>query len=261
MTEETLTSSLYDEMLNRLQELEDLAISNLGPIDTPEKEAELNYIESKYSILRITSTYGALMSVMSVYDGFTHAFLQSSDNRRKFLTETTTKIYVAEDNAELFGTVIDESDPDFENKHFPKWVEWRGCFMRIPKNSYITASPTATWPSIFMKSRDKNNYNEITIHERSWNADVYASEENLVKRIQEDELEPLGKGVSRVTIELDDEGNTKYKTVDLEVQKKLEEYDIVLEMPFQAPYRDVLTKVNFKDSKNNPEILLTLALT
>lgn len=115
-----------------------------------------------------------------------------------------------------------------------------------------------------MKSKkDKSkNYNEISIHERSWNADVYATEPGLVKRVNYEEEEPIGKGVSRLTIDTDTGGNTKFLTVDLRIQEKLKKYDIVMDIPFRAPYMDVLTKVNFKDSgDNNPEILLTFGMT
>lgn len=268
MLDQDKLTGVYDEMIASLDQLEVEAkakIYNDDSLSDDDRKAELNYVTSKYEILKITSTYGLLLSTMSIYDGFIHAFLHSSENRRKFLIEHTLKVCVSEsgESTQDFGKIIEKGDAGYDEKTSPAWIEWNGCLMKIPENTYILISPNATWPSVYMKSKSKDadKYNEISIHERSWNADVYATEVGLVKRLKYEEEEPVGKGVNKMELEADTDGNTKFLTVDLEVQKKLEEYDLVLEIPFRAPYMDVLTKVNFKGSANNPELLMTFALT
>lgn len=133
--------AFYDEMIAKLDKLEKVAMASIdSSLSKKEQLAEEHYITSKYEILRITSTYGLLLSTMSLFDGLIHAFMHSSENRRKLLIKNKVKVYVAEDNEELFGTIIESSDPSYKKKKAPKWIEWKGCFMKIPKKTYINIS-------------------------------------------------------------------------------------------------------------------------
>lgn len=259
------TTKVYDDVIGNLYKMEEEAkkeIEKNDELSKKERKAQLNYVTSKYEILRITSAYGMLLSTMSLYDGFIHAFMHSSENRRMFLVDHSIKVCVDE-TSKQFGKIVSHKNEKFKKKKYPEWVEWKGCLMKIPENTYITISANATWPTVYMKSKakDSDTYNEIAIYERSWNADVYTTEPGLVKRLRYEEEEPLEQGVCRLVLDNDTGGNTKFTTVDLAVQRKLKEYDIVLDIPFRAPFMDVLTKVNFKDSEANPELLMTFAMT
>lgn len=245
---EALSTLSYDVVVAQLRNAEAAEKSRL--MEAAYTAVALKQVETKYEILRITAKYGLLMSMISIYEGMLQAFLASSNNRLLFLGHQPIKVNVDASDEE-YGQLVQSTDPTYGAKSEPRWIEWKGCEMTIPASTHIMVAHDITWPTLYMKGKDSTD--EIRIHERAWNADVYASRTDLVKKT---EGEIIDEGLHAF-----DQQNTttSFKTVRLEVSKKLQEFDLVLEIPVNAPYLDVLTKVSFKDSAE-ADIVLTFAL-
>ena len=248
---------IYGLITQRLIVLEAAEIAKLDPKGSNYVE-ELNYVKSKYEIMNITSKHSLMMSLMSLYEGFNNAFVQSSNNRKNFLTNITTKTNVDMESEDC-GKVILKGTPGYGDKKYPEWLEWDGCGMHIPDNAYVSLTTNAAWPTIFMKSKNekdsKGNPVEINIYEHAWNANVRSTKPNAIQRLPNNEKEPsfdrefkLVKGENDLL---------PFRHIRYEVQSKLDEYDVVVEIPFYSPYMDVLTQVNFKESETKEDILLT----
>lgn len=256
--------ALYETITKDIAALERAEKRKIQNLETQaeKKEAQLNYIKTKYEILRITSRYGLLMSLVSLYDGFRLAFTKSSENRWHLLTDSFAKVNVDTDDPDALGQLIKKGEAGYDSLSESKWLEWPGCGMHIPENTHIVTNSNVTWPSIYFSTKNEGKQgqkSEINVYERAWNADIFTSEPGLVKQLKENQDQPIIKGYSSVSetrVGLD--GQQKFRHVSLEIQEKLEEFDIVIEVPFIAPFLDVLTQISFKDSNSQSDVLLTL---
>ncbi|MTI32496.1 hypothetical protein [Xanthovirga aplysinae] len=229
-------SNSYDDLVNRLKKLERTEIQGIENMEDPEaKNKKVKEIETKYKTLRITTKYAHLITMTGMYEGFYKAFTSSSKSRIRFLKDDHLKIGV---NKENLGEIKDKEEKGFEQLDPSAWVEWKGCEMYIPEKTHIVLNPNLTWPTLYMRSED----GEITIDERAWGAEVYSYPEELINDNSNNKKSSLGK-------------NSEFNQLTVEVKEKLEEFHIVIELPFASPRADVLTKVNFCDKKE--AIILT----
>jgi len=214
-------------------------IDRLNNLEIAEKKANPDNfakIETKYKILRITSKYGMLMSMIAIYDGFYDAFLESSENRVLFLNNQKIKVCIEKKNF-FYSKILAENEEGYDSLNENDWIEWHGCEMKIPDGASITLDPNKTWPSIYIKNKD----GEIIIKERAWDADYFASPKSIVKKEKS-----LNSGE-----------NEDFNNIKFSVNQPISDFDISIEVPFYTPRIDVLTEVSFNGSKD--PIVLTLS--
>ncbi len=238
-TIDTPSINLLDQLTELLGKLDNLKQEELEKAQGDAKEIEK--INTKYKILKITTRYNYLMTLIGIYRGFEKAFLESSANRIKFLTNVELKVKIDSD-----GEFIESGDADYDSKQGPEWITWKGCDMTIPESVYVAISPHVIWPTLYIKRKNIQDNSEITIHERAWNVDVYALEKNTIKKHGESEYI---NGMESIHNKLEQFGK-----IDLDIVDKLEEFEVVIQFPFITPSEDSLTIVQFADSN---EIVLT----
>ncbi len=123
---------------------------------------------------------------------------------------------------------------------------WKGCGMRLPKNTKVILDYEVSWPTLYFE--EKRDYGEtITIKESPLMIQASTNNPNPIKKEEFDTREFLKTG-QEVKIVL------PFSTDDLK------DYDAILVMPCFIPNKDMLTKVYFNDENiddDNPEIILT----
>ncbi len=236
----------------------------LEKLQLMKKMQRINDNPDKFKIMKIVSLHGILNALMSVHKGFKVAFMNSNENRVKFLGKGHVKVKIQSDesdNAEL-GTVIDKGNPVYESLNFPYWIEWEGCGMNIPDNTYVAFNSQKSWPSIYIKNKKSTSTTlEVSIYERAWNIDMYSSDPSKVSvntRTHATEGGLPGMTIINKTNSEYDEFNH----VEVVIREKLAEFDIVIEIPLIAPFMDVLTEVRFgKDDDSDDNIIMTACCT
>ncbi len=261
----TLEKFNYESILEHIKYLEEQERSKTQDHPPAGAPKEQDPISRKYEIIRISLRQNFLMSFISLNKGFLKAYKASSHNRWLLLTNHHVKVNINEADEANIGTILTRNDPGFEAAQMPHWFEWKGCGMEIPETAFITLNPNIAWPVIFIKRRaadasDHEYYIRIT--ERAWNADVFSPEDDLIVKKGSDgrAATTLSRGfqtISERSLGNSSNGNEDYSLVSLEVQEKLEEFDVVVDVPFFAPYLDVLTEVSFKESERQADILMT----
>ena len=159
----------YQPLLEKLQQMKKMQL--------------INDNHDKFKIMEIVSLHGILHALMSVHEGFKSAFMNSNENRIKFLGNGKVKVKIKSDPSDNYdlGTVIDKTDKVYDTLDFPYWLEWNGCGMHIPDGSYVAFNSQIAWPSIYIKNKNSNSSKlEVSIYERAWNIDLYSSDPSKV---------------------------------------------------------------------------------
>jgi len=225
----------------------------------------------KFKTMEIVTYHGIMSALMSVHEGFKRAFMDSNDNRIKFLTDTHVKVKIQKEGSDdtyKVGDVVDADIKDFDTLLFPYWIEWTGCKMRVPKNAYITFNSQIAWPSIYVKNKQEDGKRlEVSIYERAWDIDIYASDP---KKVSYPVQHTLGGGKAEstepklITISKNSYDHKDFNHIKVTIKEKLEEFDLVIEIPMIAPFMDVLTEVRFEDHDEHSSvenILMTACCT
>ncbi len=236
---------------------------------------------SKLAILNIVMRYQCLMTYISIFPGFRRSFVQSNLYRHWMLGKET--IYVHKD-----GGIKDENGNDKSvvktkptGDRCEEYIKWEGVKMTIPESAYISLSRGATWTSMYIREKgsDLNNGDvEISIFEKPMHIEILSNDPDTFDLDQngkpliteEDRKKVKYSGMLEGEVEivrdltLKDEDSSfafsraeRFSCVRVEIRKLLEEFEIVLEIPYFTPADDMLTEVKFGSQDNVPDIVMS----
>ncbi|TSE04656.1 hypothetical protein [Aquimarina algiphila] len=146
-------------------------------------------------------------------------------------------------------TVAFLTDGKMDNKYV--WEEkegpWKGCGMKLPKNTRVILDYEVSWPTLYFEEEKGDSKETIIIKESPL---MVQSSTNTPDKYSPEELQRINvktfiKPDSEITIVLPFD------------ETELKNYDAVLVMPCFIPDKDMLTKVCLKDQKDQPDIILT----